>query len=436
MSTLNISSDKEYSPSTIYDYQINGNWFTRLLYFSAGVDQQLLKHCPNYDRVKLQGIGGTVLATAVLAFISGSYALYTVFAPESPFHPNDINYAWALGSLLFGIVWALIIFNLDRFIVSSSGSGDGTEGITGGEILKSLPRFAMACLIGFVISKPLEIRVMKSEIDAQLQVEQTANTKEKQKGLEIDWQKTDSELNKVKQDLVLQKTNLLKELEKYKQDFDQAEIEYRKEIDAGGGNRAGGVGKVAEAKLKVVEQRKSELVIQTERIQPEIDSFNSRIKKKEEEIDQTRKIYLRNYDEAPNQSELHNGLIKKIQIAHEISPYASGFLTAMLIFVEISPLLFKMMLKFSVYDYLLENQKRISITRRGIKSSYIYLNENEESLQISNATYYENDLEETRVIGKLKIDRELHDKVQSQFAKYASDDIEKNPNAYIDRIQQ
>jgi hypothetical protein len=41
-----------------------------------------------------------------MAFIASSYALFTVF--DNPF--------MAMG---FGIVWGLLIFNLDRFIVST-----------------------------------------------------------------------------------------------------------------------------------------------------------------------------------------------------------------------------------------------------------------------------------------------------------------------------
>jgi hypothetical protein len=57
------------APAIEYDYSLNLSWLNRALYYSAGVDVQLLKHCPNYDRVKLQGIGGTVMATAVLALL-------------------------------------------------------------------------------------------------------------------------------------------------------------------------------------------------------------------------------------------------------------------------------------------------------------------------------------------------------------------------------
>ena len=38
----------------------------------------------------------------------------------------------AILAICFGIIWGLIIFNIDRFIVASTGKGDGTEAITFG----------------------------------------------------------------------------------------------------------------------------------------------------------------------------------------------------------------------------------------------------------------------------------------------------------------
>jgi hypothetical protein len=67
-----------------------------------------------------------------------------------------------IGSLIFGIVWGLIIFNLDRFIVSSTGKGDGTDKITWREVGQALPRIIIALILGFAISAPLEIKILES----------------------------------------------------------------------------------------------------------------------------------------------------------------------------------------------------------------------------------------------------------------------------------
>src|SRR5262245_32805343 len=129
--------------------------FTRLLWFSAGADSGLLARCPLSDWVKYQSIGGIVLATTVLAFVSASYAFYTVFSPKTATALEaTLDPQTALTSTLAGLVWALVIFNIDRFIVSSTGKGDGTERITFTEFMQSLPRLIMAGIIGVCISAP------------------------------------------------------------------------------------------------------------------------------------------------------------------------------------------------------------------------------------------------------------------------------------------
>ena len=64
-------------------------------------------------------------------------------------------------SIFFGVIWGLIIFNIDRFIVASTGKGDGTEAITSGEIKAAIPRILMGMIIAITISKPVEIRCFK-----------------------------------------------------------------------------------------------------------------------------------------------------------------------------------------------------------------------------------------------------------------------------------
>ena len=72
----------------------------------SGADQDILNNCSNGEQNKYAGLGATVFFTAVMASIAASYALYTVF--KSPYI--------ALG---FGLIWGLLIFNLDRYIVST-----------------------------------------------------------------------------------------------------------------------------------------------------------------------------------------------------------------------------------------------------------------------------------------------------------------------------
>ena len=120
-------------------------------WFCAGVNRSLLNRCPT-DASKYTGIGAAVFFTGVLAALSGGYAFHTVFE----------NVWWALA---FGLLWGTIIFNLDRFIVSTMRKNK--KGF-GREFLTASPRILLAIMLAIVISKPLELRIFSKEIDRKL----------------------------------------------------------------------------------------------------------------------------------------------------------------------------------------------------------------------------------------------------------------------------
>jgi len=434
MTDTRPSNSYDPAPATEYNYALNLSWLNRALYYSAGVDVQLLKHCPSYDRVKLQGIGGTVMATAALAFISGSYAFYTVFGPNAVDGPDELSFGWMMVACFFGLVWSAVIYNLDRFIVSTTGHGDGTDTVTGGEFLRALPRILMAVLIGIVLSKPLEIRIMKTEIDAELKNRQQEYADNYLNDARKKREDAVAKITAVKDDLNKQKDKKNQELQGFRQEVAKAEAEYRKEMDGGAGGRGRGEGDVARAKKALLEKNTAVLEENNARLLPEINELQARIKAKELEVEEADKAYKKAEVDSVTQGQRLNGLIKRIEIAHDISPKATLFLTLMLIFIEISPLFFKMMLTLSTIDYLTENQKRLARVRRGIAVGHVVDADGEAIMDVKNAQYHEAELAATRSIGKLEIDRQLTAQVQEEFTRIVSDDIRKNPGGYIDRL--
>src|SRR5690606_27307713 len=126
----------------------------RFFIFCSGADTAILEECSPGEQTKFAGIGATVFFTAVMAFIASAYALYTVFDTY-------------ITSVFFGLIWGLLIFNLDRYIVSTIKKGKGFWN----EFLQALPRLILAVIIAIVISKPLELKIFEKEIN-QVLVEQ------------------------------------------------------------------------------------------------------------------------------------------------------------------------------------------------------------------------------------------------------------------------
>jgi hypothetical protein len=123
---------------------------TRFFWFCSGANFPLLQKVPT-ESTKYVGIGATVFFTGVFASLAGFYALYTVFQ------------TWGI-ALFFGLLWGAMIFNLDRFIVSSMRKK--AQGWS--EWKLALPRLVLALLLAVVISKPLELKLFEREINRKL----------------------------------------------------------------------------------------------------------------------------------------------------------------------------------------------------------------------------------------------------------------------------
>ena len=144
---------------------------TDFLLHVAGVDPQYIQTVP--DRVRYTSMGAIVLLTATAATASLTTALFLVFPRHS----------W-LGYLPVGLLWGTIVFNFDRWIVSSIDYGPLTAGEaersqrsrSASKVVFFVVRFTMAALVGLVISEPIVLTIFGPEISQQLTVQHVADT--------------------------------------------------------------------------------------------------------------------------------------------------------------------------------------------------------------------------------------------------------------------
>jgi hypothetical protein len=123
---------------------------TSFFLICSGADSTLLQKCPT-ETSKYVGMGATIFFTGVFAALAAGYALFTVF-----------DSIWI--AALFGLIWGMMIFNLDRYIVSSMRK----EGRFSKELFMASPRIILAILISIVIAKPLELKIFEKEISPEL----------------------------------------------------------------------------------------------------------------------------------------------------------------------------------------------------------------------------------------------------------------------------
>ncbi len=408
------------------------SWFTRLLWFSAGADAQLLVRCPTSDRVKYQGLGGVVLSVGFLAFFSGSYAFYAVFSPKDTtvLGSDAAHMPTVLLSAFFGLVWALIIFNLDRFIVSSTGKGDGTEKITKTEFLNALPRLLMALIIGLCLSKPLEIKILESEIKAQLEIEQTQYLKE---------------LNELSEKLITeQRAELRDQLDELQGRIDESDklLENRRleinqqrknlELEAEGkrGSGIAGRGPAWQDKKDNLDRMQSDL----ERDRAIIGNKNQLIL---DELEETKKK-LEDLNKELEKKKLSNeksakhldGLLKRIQISHEIGGMVPYAIMLLLLCIEAGPIFFKLMLIKGAYDYLEENQKKLARAAAGIEPEAHAITDSDNKTSLVDIYHAPNSLlaEEKR---RMETEQTLAAAVHANYREKKVKEISSNPEKYI-----
>jgi hypothetical protein len=366
-----MSNDPKPNPDR-YEYGTlrDVGLFTRFLWFCAGADAQLLVRCPNSDRVKFQGLGGVVLTVGVLAFFSGSYAFYTVFSPKDATAlagTTGVHVPSALMSAGFGLVWALIIFNIDRFIISSTGKGDGTDKITLQEFTNAIPRLLMAGIIGVCLSKPLEIKILESEIESALE--------KTQKEYLLTLNKQSETLVETERAMLREKIDVAQKkiaendgiIEKRRLELNQQRKNLELEAEGKTGSGSAGRGPAWRDKKDTLDRMEAEI----ERDRAGIEKKNSLVVG---ELDNA-KASLSALDERLQKQKESNaqvarhmdGLMKRIQVSHEIGGFIPLAIMLLLLCIEAGPIFFKLMIIKGAYDYLEENQKRLVRAHAGIE---------------------------------------------------------------------
>ena len=404
----------------------SAHWITRKLWWCSGADEYFLMKSPKQDRVKYAGIGGVVLCTGFLAMVSGGFAFYTAFGPKAYAMDKAEGAAWwfYVLTLVFAVIWGLIIFNLDRFIVSSTGKGDGTDKMTGKEIINALPRIIIALILGFAISAPLEIRILKSEIDNELDKFQKAYTAEMNEASAKLFEQSKTELENNKKEVESKIAAYEAELKLYDNQIDELKAKKDAEMQD---RRAYGEGPVAKAmqknidakeleKNKFIEGKAADLALYKQ----ELIDANEGLKALQQKLADDRK----NNEES---SHNYSGLLKRIQISHEIGGLIPWVIFAVLLSIEMGPIFFKMMMNKGPYDYMVENfNYRMQVKNGIVKEERIF--EGEKGMMLMEKVNYlevENDHKEK--VEKLKAQDALSKKVVGIWSSAKMKEVDADP---------
>ena len=130
----------------------------------GGGDERVLAKVPG-GRGRFIAMAIVLFGTSALALVSMTFALH-----------DGVKASWTWAAIL-GAGWALLIFNLDRFLVISIGATRGFLRLA----MFAAPRLAMAALIAVVVSTPLVLRIFASSINYEISTIQLQNSAAQQK---------------------------------------------------------------------------------------------------------------------------------------------------------------------------------------------------------------------------------------------------------------
>jgi hypothetical protein len=394
--------NNEYPPLKI-------NFFTRFLWWCAGADSYFLLRSPIQDRVKYAGIGGIVFCTGILAAFAGGFAFNTAFGPKGLAGDDVSHTGWLIGSAVFGICWGLMIFNLDRFIVSSTGKGDGTDKITLKEFGQAVPRLIIALILGITISKPLELKIIETEINVELRKKQQEKMDEFNRNTDAKYKEEialiDADIAKLETDRGVL-TQRLKE----------AEQEYIDQMQG----RAGNAGYGPRAKqLEVFKNEK----------QKEIDDYDAKHATELANLKLRRDEKMAAWEHDRNevnkkQAENLDGLLERISIAHDIGFWLGIALTFIFLSIEMGPIFFKMMMNKGPYDYMVENYNYRMYVRNGIVKEEMIFEGRDGMKLMEKINYLEVEQDRKEKIEKLQAQEELSKKIIGIWSKQKMQEID------------
>ena len=443
-------SNNNNKQSSIYNNQEPVEWagfVNEFLWICSGVNRKILRQCPS-DYAKYAGTGGTILFTAIMAAISGGYAISFVFQEAPIYVPVS-----------FGLIWGLMIFNLDRFMVNTMYS-DGKHTISKAEFFGGLPRLILAIFLGIVISTPLEIRIFQDKIKSQLIIDQGKVGDEVRQAHDLLYQR-----RKDIEDQVSTRNNQLTDLRAGRLDgvsgrvadkekeLREAEDRLYRETNGDGVTKKKGYGPAAKQLESQVNRLKGELTNlrneekqnnannqsyikqRTKSVQNEIEEYNRRLKEVDEKIAEIEK------EGAEGQKAL-TGFCAQINALNEIASLdnfslflARLFITLLFIAIEVIPTLFKMMVSASAYDdMLLAEKHRIkALSDKRIKEVDDYV-QNELAISTEkNKARLEAELKANEdILRKLATAQsELIEVAIEEWRKHELEKVKNNPSSYI-----
>lgn len=261
-----------------------------------------------------------------MAMIASSYALYTVF---------DNYYS----AIFFGIVWGFLIFNLDRFIVSTIKKRDSFFD----ELIQASPRILLAIIIAVVISKPLELKIFEKEINQVLLEEKNQMTLENKDQLALQYTPSIEALNT--------------EIDGLKQEVADKEAAVNEYYETYIAEAEGREGTLLVGKGPVYKEKREKHDAELAALQDLRTGNNDKIAAAEAKIAELTTEYETKVTDTQPVIDGFDGLMARVNALNKLPLIPSLFIFLLFLAVETAPIMAKLLSPKGAYDLKLEEQE-------------------------------------------------------------------------------
>lgn len=337
----------------------------------SGASVEIVKKCDDKEISKYTNIGIVVFCVAFLSIFSATYFLSFAFNTEGT------NFVWLY--LPIGIIWGFIILSLDRAIVSTISKND-TLNI---QILKSIPRVALALMIGIVVATPLEFKIFEKEVNNEINATVS--------------KKVEDESARTIQNEIKTKKEEVAKREKTKED---ARINLKNEVE---GKTGQGVGYGTYAKLYKEEFDKAT---------QEVNKVNNELA-----ILENQKVTLLNTIDLEGKVNEYKaqkiGVIERVKVLYSLGKTHLA-ITILFVLIELLPLLTKLMSNKGGYDELILKEEHIKLELVRIQHQKEINTKND-----LNEHESEKYRQKSKII--LEIEKDLQEKILRKIARAQND---------------
>jgi hypothetical protein len=316
--------------------------FTRFLWWLATAEEELLKEC-TVDRNRYAIIGMTVLGTWLFATLAWTYFFSTVVSN-------------LFVSVLLGIFMGGIVLGIDRALIK------GIDKYNKHKLWPFLFRGLLALTIGLFMAQPALLYLFNKEVQLQISLDNEQKKRDKR-------QQQDTLFAAQKQEIETKKQALQQQLDTKYKEVSASRDNFIAETDGTGGTGKVGVASVAAAKKREYEKLDKEYQQLDSSLRPQIRSADSSLAVIETSIQNEQKTF----DQL-----LNNGFLTRIEALSNLIKdnaalkYRYYLLVAILLLIELMPVIAKTLLPSGVYDekVRLRQQLENSIAENNYKKEF------------------------------------------------------------------